>query len=118
MKTNQIMIRQMGEFTVSQRTKDGYFDAGGLLRQWNLSGQEQRKMEVFLNSVSTCKFIEALIVEANEVGLGQNCPKIDNQVVKKSKVKKKEKLADLKKRYGCILSYLQNLQCGLTLVLK
>ena len=91
MKTNQIMIRQMGEFTVSQRTKDGYFDAGGLLRQWNLSGQEQRKMEVFLNSVSTCKFIEALIVEANEVGLGQNCPKIDNQVVKKSKVKEKGK---------------------------
>ena len=75
MKTNQIMIRQMGEFTVSQRTKDGYFDAGELLRQWNLSGQEQRKMEVFLNSVSTCKFIEALIAEANEVGLGQNCPK-------------------------------------------
>lgn len=35
MKTNQIMIRQMGEFTVSQRTKDGYFDAGELLRQWN-----------------------------------------------------------------------------------
>ena len=29
--------------------------------------------------------------EANEVGLGQNCPKIDNQVVKKSKVKEKGK---------------------------
>lgn len=85
------MIRPMGEFTVSQRTKDGYFDGGELLRQWNLSGQEQRKMEVFLNSVSTCKFIEALIAEANEVGLGQNCPKIDNQVVKKSKVKEKGK---------------------------
>lgn len=91
MKTNQIMIRPMGEFTVSQRTKDGYFDAGELLRQWNLSGQEQRKMDVFLNSVSTCKFVEALIAEANEVGLGQNCPKIDNQVVKKSKVKEKGK---------------------------
>ena len=91
MKTNQIMIRQMGVFTVSQRTKDGYFDAGELLRQWNLSGQEQRKMDVFLNSVSTCKFVEALIAEANEVGLGQNCPKIDNQVVKKSKVKEKGK---------------------------
>lgn len=33
MKTNQIMIRPMGDFTVSQRTKDGYFDAGELLRQ-------------------------------------------------------------------------------------
>lgn len=34
MKTNQIMIRPMGDFTVSQKTKDGYFDAGELLRQW------------------------------------------------------------------------------------
>ena len=42
-----------------------------------------REMDVFLNSVSTCKFIEALIAEANEVGLGENSPKIDNQVVKK-----------------------------------
>ena len=48
-------------------------------------------MEVFLNSVSTCKFIEALIAESNEDGLGQNCPKIDNQVVKRSKVKEKGK---------------------------
>lgn len=31
------MIRPMGEFTVSQRTKDSYFDGGDLLRQWNVS---------------------------------------------------------------------------------
>ena len=48
MKTNQIMIRPMGEFTVSQRTKDGYFDGGDLLRQWNsVKGNEQRKMMSF-----------------------------------------------------------------------
>lgn len=46
MKTNQIMIRPMGEFTVSQRTKDSYFDGGDLLRQWNsVKGNEQRKMD-------------------------------------------------------------------------
>lgn len=42
------MIRPMGEFTVSQRTKDGYFDGGDLLRQWNsVKGNEQRKMDEF-----------------------------------------------------------------------
>ena len=92
MKTNQIMIRPMGDFTVSQRTKDGYFDGGDLLRQWNsVKGNEQRKMDEFLLAKRTRDFIEALIVEERENGLGENSPKIDNQVVKKSKVKEKGK---------------------------
>ena len=87
MKTNQIMIRPMGEFTVSQRTKDSYFDGGDLLRQWNsVKGNEQRKMDEFLLAKRTGDFIEALIAEERE-----NSPKIDNQVVKKSKVKEKGK---------------------------
>lgn len=35
MKTNQLMKRKMGEFNVTQRTKDGFFCATELLRQWN-----------------------------------------------------------------------------------
>lgn len=35
MKTNQIMTRQMGQFKVEQRTKDGMFNATALLKQWN-----------------------------------------------------------------------------------
>lgn len=35
MKTNQIMIRQMGVFQVEQRTKDAKFNATALLKQWN-----------------------------------------------------------------------------------
>lgn len=86
------MIRPMGDFTVSQRTKDGYFDGGDLLRQWNsVKGNEQRKMDEFLLAKRTRDFIEALIVEERENGLGENSPKIDNQVVKKSKVKEKGK---------------------------
>ena len=86
------MIRSMGGFTVSQRTKDGYFDGGDLLRQWNsVKGNEQRKMDEFLLAKRTGDFIEALIAEERENGLGENSPKIDNQVVKKSKVKEKGK---------------------------
>ena len=88
MKTNQEMVRYIDNFSVVQRTKDGYFDGSELLRQWNaVKGNEQRKMDEFLCSKSTLKFIDALIQEDNECGLGENSPKIDNQVVKKSKVK-------------------------------
>lgn len=31
MKTNQIMVRPMGDFKVTQRTKDGFFNATELL---------------------------------------------------------------------------------------
>lgn len=35
MKTNQVMTRQMGNFEILQRTKDGMFNATLLLKQWN-----------------------------------------------------------------------------------
>lgn len=35
MKTNQAMIRPMGQFQVVQRTKDGMFNATALIKQWN-----------------------------------------------------------------------------------
>ena len=35
MKTNVNMIRTMGNFNVTQRTKDGFFNATELLKQWN-----------------------------------------------------------------------------------
>lgn len=56
-----------------------------------MKGNEQRKMDEFLLAKRTGDFIEALIAEERENGLGENSPKIDNQVVKKSKVKEKGK---------------------------
>lgn len=86
------MTRRMGDFKVTQRTKDGYFDGGELLRQWNsVKGNEQRKMDEFLLAKRTRDFIDALIAESNEKGLGEISPKIDNQVVKRSRVKEKGK---------------------------
>lgn len=35
MKTNQVMLRQMGVFQVEQRTSDGFFNATSLMKQWN-----------------------------------------------------------------------------------
>ncbi len=42
MITNQNMIRKMGTFDVTQRTKDGFFNATALLKQWNNSVENQQ----------------------------------------------------------------------------
>ena len=36
------MIRKMGNFEVIQRTKDGFFNATALLKQWNNSIDNQQ----------------------------------------------------------------------------
>ena len=63
MKTNQVLIRKMGDFDVLQRTSDGMFDANALLRQWNSSNdnKRRRKMSEYLESSSTKEFINAII---------------------------------------------------------
>ncbi len=56
MKTSVEMNRQMGNYIVVQRTKDGYFDASYLLKQWNVLNKE-KKIINFLNLDSTKRFI-------------------------------------------------------------
>lgn len=77
MKTNQIMIRPMGQFAAEQRTKDGMFNATALMRQWNQyvsenqydtntqkSGYLKKKdIDDFFVNKGTSLFIEALLVE-------------------------------------------------------
>lgn len=64
MKTNQVMIRPMGEFKVTQRTKDGFFNATDLLKQWNNAGLgNQKEMKHYFENKSTGEFIKALISE-------------------------------------------------------
>ena len=41
MKTNQNLTRQMGNFSVYQRTNDGMFNATELLKQWNKTGKKK-----------------------------------------------------------------------------
>lgn len=64
MKTNQVLVRKMGDFEVSQRTSDGYFDGNALLNQWNKSNlknsKRRRQMSEFKESPNTYEFIESL----------------------------------------------------------
>lgn len=64
MKTNVVMIRKMGNFDISQRTKDSMFSATELLSQWNksigASGRKGKRVDDFLNLESTKQFLEVL----------------------------------------------------------
>lgn len=44
MKTNQNMIRRMNAFDVTQRTKDGFFNATLLISQWNDAVKAHKKL--------------------------------------------------------------------------
>lgn len=57
MKTNQVLIRPMGDFTVMQRTSDGMFNATELLKQWNAKSPSERKMDNFFKLKGTEGFV-------------------------------------------------------------
>lgn len=59
------MIRQMGDFQVEQRTKDGFFNATALLKQWNHSSGMQKQMIHYTDIEPTKEFLKALLEEEN-----------------------------------------------------
>lgn len=65
MKTNQNMIRKMGNFDVTQRTKDGMFNATMLLKQWNESTGSEKELKKFFINKQTDEFINVLVNEEN-----------------------------------------------------
>jgi len=68
MKTNVVMIRPMGQFEVQQRTKDGFFNATDLLRQWNAANPwENRRLDNFWQSTNLSKFMKEVVNDP------QNC---------------------------------------------
>lgn len=49
------MIRKLDNYSLEQRTVDGYFEANGLLQQWNKKNVK-REMNRFLTSPKTLEF--------------------------------------------------------------
>lgn len=83
MKTNQSMVRKMGDFNITQRTSDGYFDANELLNQWNSKdGNTRRRMDKFLQIDGLAEFINAL---TDEVSHGPIMTNADFQAIKEIK---------------------------------
>ena len=65
MKTNQIMIRPMGEVMVIQRTKDAFFNATDLLKQWNQLKGMKKEVNDYFDLSSTKEFIYTLMEREN-----------------------------------------------------
>lgn len=82
MKTNQIMLRKMGDIPVEQRTKDGYFNATALLRHWNdVNPDKERRLDVFWDATHLNEFMAE--VAENELGLkSQNFRDLKNALSK------------------------------------
>lgn len=67
MKTNQEMVRRMGNLMVIQRTSDAYFNATLLLKEWNKNNpEEQRQLDNFWKSTN----LDMLMSEIAENELG------------------------------------------------
>lgn len=63
MKTNKVMIRQMGNLTVNQRISDAMFNATDLLKQWNNSNpNEIRRLDTFWESTHLDKLMYEIAV--------------------------------------------------------
>lgn len=65
MKTNQVMIRPMGDFQVEQRTKDGFFNATSLLRQWNIQNGSKKEVTKFFDLESTSELVKTILEREN-----------------------------------------------------
>ena len=60
------MKRQLGNFVVEQRTKDAFFNATSLLKQWNdQPGVSQRSMDKYFESSKTVEFIRTIMEREN-----------------------------------------------------
>lgn len=65
MKTNQIMIRPMGEFKVEQRTVDGFFNATALLKQWNVHNGAKKDLKHYFENQSANELINTIVEREN-----------------------------------------------------
>lgn len=55
-----ILARPMGQFSVVQRTVDGFFNATKLLEMWNKFSGENKRLDKYLKTEPTQDFIEAI----------------------------------------------------------
>lgn len=77
MKTNQEMVRQMGNLEVIQRTVDGYFNATRLVKLWNERNSSNKELKKYFENESTKELI-ATIVEKENLN-GQNSPYLSSR---------------------------------------
>lgn len=74
----------MGQFSVEQRTKDSFFNATSLMKQWNEATNSKKNINHYLDLASTKEFFQAIIEDDPEI---RKSEKPINQIISKSKAK-------------------------------
>lgn len=87
MKTNQTLTRQMGDFSVYQRTGDGMFNATTLLKQWNASSGQKKVIAHYFENDATMEFINTIL--SKEFSDSRKSDVVNNQSIKKVFVKQR-----------------------------
>lgn len=73
------MIRNIGRYSVVQRTSDGFFDANSLIKSWNSNPKNtKREINKFLSSSKTQEFISAL---KDKLAMSQKCDMVKIKVL-------------------------------------
>lgn len=65
MKTNQVLVRQMGNYAVKQRTSDSMFNATELLKQWNEANGMKKEIGDYFDNKASKEFIQVIIEREN-----------------------------------------------------
>jgi hypothetical protein len=55
----------MGDFSLYQRTGDGFFNTTALLKQWKMQAKSERKMDNYFNIKGTGEFVETIMMREN-----------------------------------------------------
>lgn len=108
MKTNQDIIRYIDTFSVVQRTSDGYFDGGELLRQWNNIEGNPRRMSEFIDSPKVKEFLKAL---AEDESHSRKSDIGENQLLIKVKGRSGKAHSDVLKAIDTLVSKMAENQC-------
>lgn len=87
MKTNQTLTRQMGNFSVYQRTSDAMFNATELLKQWNASSGQKKVIAHYFENDATVEFIDTIV--AKEFSDIRKSDVVNNHAIKNVYVKQR-----------------------------
>lgn len=72
MKTNVILVRNMGKYEVKQRSKDGMFNATALLKQWNDEKGMKKEVTDFFKLKQTKEYLKALEQDSDFLNTGNH----------------------------------------------
>lgn len=77
----------MGDFSVFQRTSDGFFNSTALLRQWNAYSGQKKSIAHYFENDETVEFIDTIV--SKKFSDMRNSDNVNNQAINNVYVKQR-----------------------------